>query len=68
VHGVLQTRAGAARGGGEFVEDSAEDHQGDLPVVSRLCTRERGQFASEALRDEVHEDLSKGLLFVASGG
>lgn len=68
MHGLPETRAGAVRGGGEFVEDSAKDHQSDLPVVVCRSTRERGQFAAEALRDEVDEGLSESLLFIASGG
>ena len=41
-HSLLQARAGARRGSGELVENSTEDHKGDLTVVGRFGTRERG--------------------------
>ena len=67
MHGLLQTRAGMARGGDEFVENPAEDHQGHLSVAARLGARERWLFPPETFCDEVHKDLSKSLLLVASG-
>ena len=42
VHRLLQARAGARRSAGELVKDSAEDQEGNLPVVGRFRARERG--------------------------
>jgi hypothetical protein len=41
-HSLLQARPDARPGSGELVEDSAEDHKGDLTVVGRFGARERG--------------------------
>lgn len=50
------------------LEDSAKDHESDLPVVARFGAREGGQLAAEAGGDEIDKDLAKGLLLFTSGG
>jgi hypothetical protein len=41
-HRLLQARTGVRRGDGQLVEDSAEDHEGYLPMVDRFGARESG--------------------------
>lgn len=66
MHGLLQSRPGRTRCEGKFIENSAEDHQGDLSVMVALRTRKLRLCDVKTLCDELHENLAKCLLFASS--